>query len=110
MAWTWSNASLLFRGSTCWIEIGETTAFGAGRLVDYRIDQGRSPGGDCLLQGGRQGGGGGGVVAFAAERLDHLVVAGVLHEHRGRHIRASRGVEVGAAVHTVVVEHNGHHG
>jgi len=45
------------------------------------------------------------VVADAAEGLDHPVVAGIRHEHRGGRIATGR-VGVGAAIDAVVVEHH----
>ena len=42
----------------------------------------------------------------AAERLHHLVVAGVLDEYGCRGIGSAGGIDVGAAINSTVIENN----
>src|SRR5712692_1161162 len=86
------------------VQARDATAFGAGGFIDHGIDERGLARADgffhCLAQLGR----GRGVHAHAAEGLHQLVIARTLDEHGGCHIGAAGRIDVGAAVHAVVVE------
>src|SRR6476661_7591808 len=63
------------------IQAGDAAAFGAGGLVDYRVDERRLLGADGVFHPLAQLGRGGRVHADAAEGLHQLVVARPFHEH-----------------------------
>src|SRR5580693_4897967 len=86
------------------VEVADAAAFGAGRRVDRRVDQGRLSGIHRRVDRAFQLIGRGDMDADAAERFHHLVVARIPDEDRRRHVRAARGVDVGAAIDAVIVE------
>src|SRR5207249_1279531 len=86
------------------VQAGDTTAFGAGALIDDRIDERGPARADGFLHRAAQFGRGRGVRAHAAEGLDQLVVARALDEHGGCHVGAAGRIDVRAAVDAVVVE------
>src|SRR5258706_4940730 len=68
----------LVRDNAFRIEVRDVSALRSGRRVDDAVDQRRALGCERSRQGLGQAGLVLGVVANSAERLDHLVVAGVL--------------------------------
>src|SRR3979409_1051929 len=86
------------------IEVADSAALAAGCWIEHRVDErrlagihGRVDGPLQLIRGSR-------VDAYAAKSLDHLVVARAFNEDGRRGVLGSRGVDVGAAVDTVIVE------
>src|SRR5258708_7531807 len=72
------------------IQAGDAAALGAGGLIDDGIDERGLARADGLFHRLAQFSRVGGVRPHAAEGLDDLVVARVLHEHRRRRV-AARG-------------------
>src|SRR5206468_12820648 len=87
------------------IEIADAAAFAARSRIDHRVDESRLAGVHRRVDGALQLIGRGGVDTGAAERLDHLVVARALDEHRRRRVVTGL-VDVGAAIDAVVVEND----
>src|SRR5579883_2818549 len=90
------------------VEVADAAALAAGGRVEHRVDQRRLARIHGGIDGAAQLVGRRRIDADAAERLDHLVVAGALDEHGRRRIGA-RLVDVGAAINAVIVEDDDAH-
>src|SRR5262252_244308 len=86
------------------VEVADAAALAAGRRIDDSVDEGRLARVERIVDRAPELVGRGGIDADTAEGFRHLVVAGAIHERRGRRIRAAGGVDVDAAIDAVVVE------
>src|SRR6202167_4349052 len=86
------------------VEVADAAAFGAGRRIDRRVDQGRLSGIHRRVDRALQLIGRGDMDAGAAERFHHPVVARIPDENRRRHVVAAGRIDVGAAIDAVIVE------
>src|SRR5580704_683772 len=101
---TKAPCSLFLANLALRIEVADSAALAAGGRVDRRVDEGRLAGVHGLVDGALELVGGRHMDADAAEGFHKLLVARVLDEDGRRHVRATRRINVGAAIDAVVVE------
>src|SRR5437763_1883723 len=98
------SADLFLANHALRVEVADAAAFGTGRRVDHRVDEGRLTGVQRLVHGATQLIGRRHMRANAAECFRDLVVARVFDEDGCRRIRTASRIDVGSAVDAVVVE------
>src|SRR5262252_8135630 len=92
-----TRAPLFLANRALRVELADATALGAGRRVDYRVDEGRLAGVHGRIDGALELVGCCRLSADAAERFRDLVVARALDDHGRGSVRTARRIAVGAA-------------